>query len=88
MWSLDNDERTYVHQLAVETVAGRISVMAGTIHVQTDISVELSKRTREIGADGVMVAPLLFYNLLKRVGVKVSPELLLRLTEIDGVVVI
>jgi 4-hydroxy-tetrahydrodipicolinate synthase len=81
--------------------------------MRTDISVELSKRAREVGVDGVMVTPppyilpseeeifehyrriseeagmpILIYNIPKRVGVGVSPELLLRLTEIDNVVAI
>jgi len=56
-WALDDEERTNVHKLAVSAAAGRVPVVCGTIHMRTDVVVRLSKRAKEVGANGVMVTP-------------------------------
>ena len=112
-WALDDDERTSVHKLAVDAARGRVPVVCGTIDMRTDIVIKLSKRAKEVGADGVMVTPspyvrpndreiyehykrisdeadipILVYNIPKRVGVGISPELLSKMCEIKNVVAV
>jgi len=56
-WALSDEERTHVHKLAVEAATGRVPIVAGTSHMLTNKVVELSKKAKSVGADGVMVTP-------------------------------
>lgn len=56
--SLSLDERKLVIRTLVETVAGRVPVLAGTGSNYTAETVELSRYAKQVGADGVLcVAP-------------------------------
>ncbi len=55
--SLTDAERVRLYELTVEVVAGRVPIVAGTAHVNTDMAVALSKKAKAIGADGLMLTP-------------------------------
>ena len=55
--SLTDAERIKLYELTVEVVAGRVPIIAGTAHVNTDRVVALSRRAKAIGADGLMITP-------------------------------
>jgi len=54
-WSLTDDERIRVYQMAVETSKGKVPVIAGTMGMVTREVVELSNRAKAVGVDGVMI---------------------------------
>jgi len=56
-WALSADERLRLFGAAVETVAGRGPVIAGTGGVSTQAVIDLSVSARAAGAAGVMVLP-------------------------------
>lgn len=56
-WSLSNDEKIELFELALTTVDGRVPVIGGTGGVSTDGVIALSRRAKEIGTAGVMVLP-------------------------------
>jgi 4-hydroxy-tetrahydrodipicolinate synthase len=56
-WALSDEERTRLHRTAVDVAGGRVPVIAGTLAMLTDKVVELSKKAKAAGADGVMVTP-------------------------------
>ncbi len=59
--TLSTEEKCEVIRLTVERVAGRIPVIAGTGSNNTHATIELTKRAKDIGADGVLlVCP--YYN--------------------------
>lgn len=112
-WALSPDERVRLFRAAVETVRGRVPVIAGTGGVATDGVVELSRRAKDAGAAGVMVLPpyycmagrreviehyraisdgarhpILLYNIPRRTGFNLSPEVLDEIVGIDWVVAI
>lgn len=53
--ALDDDERIAVIRAAVEGVAGRVPVIAGTGAYTTEATVELTRRAADAGADGAIV---------------------------------
>jgi 4-hydroxy-tetrahydrodipicolinate synthase len=112
-WALSADERVELFRLAVEVVAGRVPVIAGTGGIATDAVIALSLRAKGVGAAGVMVlppyyampsrrevvahylaisdavrSPILLYNIPRRTGVNLIPEVLEEIAGIDWVVAI
>lgn len=51
------DERREVMETVMETVNGRVPVVVGTSHEQTDSRIFLSQQAMQAGAAGVMIAP-------------------------------
>jgi 4-hydroxy-tetrahydrodipicolinate synthase len=112
-WALTPEERIRLFRLALDTVGGRVPVIAGTGGVSTRGVIELSQRAQELGADGVMILPpyycmagrreviahyqaisdavrhpILLYNIPRRVGFNLTPEVLDELVNVDWVVAI
>ncbi|MBI4824008.1 MAG: 4-hydroxy-tetrahydrodipicolinate synthase [Nitrospirae bacterium] len=59
--TLDYDEHYRVIEITVKTVAGRIPVIAGTGANSTDEAITITKKARNLGADGaLLVSP--YYN--------------------------
>lgn len=112
-WALSADERLGLFRTAVEVVAERVPVIAGTGGVSTQGVIELSLAAKAAGTAGVMVLPpyycmagtrevvehyrqisdhaehpILLYNIPRRTGVNLTPELLEEMVEIDYVVAI
>jgi len=56
-FSLTDEERKQVQQKVIDTVDGRMTVIAGTAHSGTDITIDLTKHAQDIGADGAMITP-------------------------------
>lgn len=56
-WSLSAEERVHLCSLAVDTVGGRVPIIAGTGGVPTASVIELSLRAKERGVAGVMILP-------------------------------
>lgn len=54
---LTEQERIRLYELAVEEVAGRCTVIAGTAHARTDVVIELGDAAARAGLDGVMMTP-------------------------------
>ena len=54
---LSVEERQMVVETVLATVAGRVPVVVGTSHPDTDICIELSNTAVAAGAAGVMIAP-------------------------------
>ena len=59
--TLTDDERLELVRVAVDTVGGRASIVAGTGTYSTAHSVHLTKRAHELGADGFLVVTP-YYN--------------------------
>jgi len=112
-WALSPDERVRLFRLAVETVDGRVPVIAGTGGVTTDGVIALSLRAKEAGAAGVMVLPpyyaipgrrevvehyaaisaavrhpILVYNIPRRTGFNLVPDVLEEIVGIEWAVAI
>ena len=112
-WSLESSEKERLYRIAVDTVKGRATVIAGTGGIVTRSVVALSKGAKEAGVDGVMIlppyyaminekeviahyraisdearVPILLYNIPRRTGVNLTPELCEELAELDYVVAI
>jgi len=56
-WALTHQERVRLFGLAVQTVGDKVPVIAGTGGIATSDVIELTKRAKELGTEGVMVLP-------------------------------
>jgi 4-hydroxy-tetrahydrodipicolinate synthase len=56
-WALTEDERVLLYELAVEVAGGRVAVVAGVSHMNTDVTIKRGQQAKEVGVDGVMVTP-------------------------------
>jgi 4-hydroxy-tetrahydrodipicolinate synthase len=56
-WALTGDERLRLFKMAVDTVAGRAPVIAGTGGVPTQSVIDLSLAAKDTGVAGLMVLP-------------------------------
>jgi len=56
-YSMSDDERRRLFEIAAETVGGRIPVIAATGHVATAAAIELTRSAKAAGVDGVMLDP-------------------------------
>lgn len=56
-WSLTEDERLRIFELAVDTVDGAVPVIAGIGNVRTELAVDLGRAAKDVGVGGVMVLP-------------------------------
>jgi 4-hydroxy-tetrahydrodipicolinate synthase len=56
-WSLESSEKERLYRIAVDTVKGRATVIAGTGGIVTRSVVALSKGAKEAGVDGVLILP-------------------------------
>lgn len=56
-WSLTKQERVRLFELAVETVAGSVPVIAGIGSILTQDAIDLGCAAKELGAAGAMVQP-------------------------------
>ncbi|MDP6805238.1 MAG: 4-hydroxy-tetrahydrodipicolinate synthase [Rhodospirillales bacterium] len=59
-WAQTTEERKRVVALAVEAVAGRIPLIAGTGAIRTADVIELTAHAKEVGCDGAMIIPPYF----------------------------
>lgn len=59
--SLEPDEKRAVLRSAVETVAGRVPVIAGVAELDTKRAAAFARDAEAIGADGLMVLPAMVY---------------------------
>lgn len=59
--SLEPDEKRAVLKTAVETVAGRVPVIAGVAELDTRRAVAFARDAEALGADGLMVLPAMVY---------------------------
>ena len=59
--TLSHDEHKLVVEIAVETVAGRIPVIAGTGSNSTDEAIQLTRHAETAGADAALVV-VPYYN--------------------------
>lgn len=112
-WAMLPEERARLFQLAVDTVRKRVPVIAGTGTVSTRTVIELSRRAKEVGADGIMVLPpyycmagrrdiiehyrsisnqvshpILLYNVPRRTGFNLTPDVVEELAAFEWVVAI
>ena len=55
--ALEVEDRKRVLEAAIEAVAGRVPVVAGTHHYSTRLTVELSKHAERAGADALLIVP-------------------------------
>lgn len=55
--SMEMDDRKRVLEAAVEACAGRVPIVAGSHHVSTRLTVELSKHAEKAGADALLIVP-------------------------------
>lgn len=60
---LTPEERKLVAQTAIEEVAGQVPVMVHVGAVCTDVSVELAKHAKQIGASAVSSVPPIYYKV-------------------------
>lgn len=60
--SLSVDEKERVVRMAVETVAGRVPVLAGVAEYTTDLAIASAQRMRDAGAAGLMALPCMVYQ--------------------------
>lgn len=71
--TLSHDEQIRIVRTVVETVAGRVKVVAGTGSNSTEEALHLTKRAKEAGADGaLMITP--YYNKPPQRGLKLHYE--------------
>jgi len=54
---LSSEERIRLYEVAVDEIAGRCTMIAGTLHASTDEVVRLSAAAEKIGMDGLMITP-------------------------------
>ncbi len=59
--SLEADEKRAVLKAAVETVAGRVPIIAGVSELDTKRAAAFARDAEKIGADGLMVLPAMVY---------------------------
>jgi 4-hydroxy-tetrahydrodipicolinate synthase len=62
-WTLSHEERARYYSLAVEAVAGRVTLVVGTGAVTVDETVKLTNMAYKAGADGVLILPPYFVKL-------------------------
>ena len=62
-WTLSHEERARYYSLAVEAVAGRVTLVVGAGAVTVDETVKLTKMADKAGADGVLILPPYFVKL-------------------------
>ena len=62
-WTLSHEERARYYSLAVEVVAGRVTLIVGTGAVTVDETVKLTNMAHKAGADGVLILPPYFVKL-------------------------
>lgn len=62
-WSLSAAERKQLYALAVNAVAGRVPVIAGTGAVGTPETIELTAHAKAVGCAGAMILPPYFVKL-------------------------
>ena len=55
-------ERVRSYEIAVDAARGEVPVLAGPSHSGTEVVVQLARRAKEVGADGVVVLPP-YFNL-------------------------
>ena len=55
--SLEVDDRKRVLEAALEANAGRVPMVAGTHHISTKLTVELSRHAEKAGADALLIVP-------------------------------
>ncbi|EMF46133.1 Dihydrodipicolinate synthase [Planococcus halocryophilus Or1] len=109
--TLSTEEKVELFQFTVNTVAGRIPVIAGTGSNNTRASISLTQQAEEVGVDGVMLVtpyynkpsqegmfqhfqaiadstslPVMLYNIPGRSVVNLSPETIIRLSQISNIV--
>ena len=112
-WAMTAAERARLFKLAVDTVKGRVPIIAGTGTISTQAVIDLSLEAKRAGADGVMVLPpyycmvgrreivehyraisqaiqhpILVYNVPRRTGFNLTPDVLEELAEIEWVVAV
>ncbi|MBU6303446.1 MAG: dihydrodipicolinate synthase family protein [Verrucomicrobia bacterium] len=54
---MESDDRKRVLEAAIEACAGRVPILAGTHHVSTRLTVDLSKHAEQAGADALLIVP-------------------------------
>lgn len=111
--TMPDSEHMSCIKFAVDTVKGRIPVIAGTGSNDTYHGAELSKEAESLGVDGLLLVtpyynktsshglvrhyedlckdlntPVIVYNVPSRTGVNITPDALLKISEIDNVVAI
>ncbi|HME86258.1 MAG TPA: dihydrodipicolinate synthase family protein [Roseiarcus sp.] len=62
-WTLSHEERARYYSLAVEAVAGRVTLVVGTGAVTVDETVKLTNMAYKAGADGALILPPYFVKL-------------------------
>ena len=56
-YSLTDDERKAAMKAVIDTAAGRMTVIAGTAHSGTQMTIDMTRYAQDLGADGVMITP-------------------------------
>jgi dihydrodipicolinate synthase/N-acetylneuraminate lyase len=56
-YSLTDDERKAAMKAVIDTAAGRMTVIAGTAHSGTQMTIDMTRYAQDAGADGVMITP-------------------------------
>jgi len=62
-WALSHEERKRYYDLAVETIAGRATLIVGTGAVTVEETVTLTNMATKAGVDGVLILPPYFVKL-------------------------
>jgi 4-hydroxy-tetrahydrodipicolinate synthase len=62
-WSLTGEERRRLFDIAVSTVAGRVTVIAGTSAIRTSETIALTDYAKSAGCDGAMIMPPWFVRM-------------------------
>lgn len=62
-WSMTVDERKHLFKLCVDTVAGRVPVIAGTGAITLSDSIDMTRHAHTVGCAGAMVMPPYFVKL-------------------------
>ncbi len=83
--TLDDDEHNRVIQIAVETAAGRIPIVAGTGTNSTAKSIKYSQHAKELGADGLLVVTP-YYNRPTQQGLYLHYEAIAKAVDLPIVV--
>jgi 4-hydroxy-tetrahydrodipicolinate synthase len=60
--SLEDEEKTRVAEVALETVGGRVPVILGATAETTDKAIRYAKEAKQMGAAGVLVLPSYYYT--------------------------
>jgi len=54
---METDDRKRVLEASIEACAGRVPIVAGTHHVSTRLTIDLSKHAEKAGADALLIVP-------------------------------